>query len=688
MRQVKDKRILGRNKPDTKPVIDPEEQELEAHVKEVMGPAQHFDGSKPSDEDLSEMEAAGLISEHEGDTVKVHVRTEPKVQTEPALAAEPTETDTTEMQSAPEPVIPEQTDAEKLNKKLQSEVEEGIEELDIASLGESDVNETEKVAEEKRNELVAARSIPVNHVDPEPVVMKQNVWQRFQTAAFGWWGTPWKRYGLLFLLLLIIGLLLFVPHLRALSLNAVGYRSGLIIHTVDHTTAVPISGVTIKIGNTTGKTDENGMLRVKGLPLGDTQVTISKPAYATIKKPVEIGVRVADLGDVDLTLTGQRYVYEMKDYVTEKPIKGVSLQVGETTAVSNKEGKATLALIPPDDEPLSLMATAKGYRTETVVVPPSATNVVVIKLVPEVKEVYVSKQSGRYDVYKVDLDGKNSEVLLEGTGLETPQIALQMSPDGKQVAVVSTRDDKKSTEGYLLSALTIVDVASGDAKVVEHAEAISLVGWKASAIIFKETVAGASASNTSRQKIMLYDTDKDKRLQLAAANSIIGQWIGAEKLYYAASGSGADTTDGFMQIGFDGAGQEQLSSEDIWEVQQTGASEFKLKTATKWLLFKKGSDAVGETTPPAAALTTYVESPSGTQAAQLEKTGSVTTLRIIDAADKVTTVETGLSVHSVVRWASESSLVFRTVSGSDAAEYVVGASGGQPKKITDSFYGL
>jgi hypothetical protein len=48
-------------------------------------------------------------------------------------------------------------------------------------------------------------------------------------------------------------------------------------------------------------------------------------------------------------------------------------------------------------------------------------------LVPDRKTVFVAKDSGKYDLYKSYVDGKNREVLLKGTGSENSNIALAMS---------------------------------------------------------------------------------------------------------------------------------------------------------------------------------------------------------------------------------------------------------------------
>lgn len=50
-------------------------------------------------------------------------------------------------------------------------------------------------------------------------------------------------------------------------------------------------------------------------------------------------------------------------------------------------------------------------------------------MAPSRKHVFISKRSGTYDVYKVDVDGKNEEKVLSGTGSERPDaIALSIHP--------------------------------------------------------------------------------------------------------------------------------------------------------------------------------------------------------------------------------------------------------------------
>jgi len=674
--------------------VDPEEQAIEVHVKEIMGPAQHLDGSKPSPEEMSELEAAGLITEHGDAAIPIRVRVEPKPATKEAAAAKPDLVSSEKPETeAANPDISFETPAsplnevQKLNKHLETEIAEGLEELDIAALGESDVTESEKVAAKIHEDQAPARSIPVTDLtDKRPVVMKQTAWQRFTGSVRTLWHTPWKRNLSIFMVLSLVGAGVFVPSVRAFVLNSAGYRSGLVVTTIDNDTTIPLGNVQVRVGEVAGKTDENGKLRLKDIPLGRHRVVITSPAYASYDKTIDIGMRVADLGEVEMKLTGQRYTYKLTDYLTERPVAGAVVEARDAGGVSDKSGKAVIAMAPSGEENTSLTVTAKGYRTETVLLPAEASQPVELKLVKSGKEVYVSKQSGRYDIYKVDFDGKNSEMLLEGTGLEKPGVSVQMSPDGKKAAVVSTRDDKRNKDGFLLSALTIVDVESGAATVINHAEALIVLGWHGQSVVFFEAVAGVSAANPARQKIMLFDTTKDKRLQLASANALSGSWLGDKNLFYIASGTGSEQTGSFMQVGYDGDSRKQISDADIWAARRTGFATYKLQTATGWLEHAVGSDSAGASTPPSETVPSYTDSPSDKQAALVDYGAPKPKLTIQNAASREQVINTTVPVDSVVRWVGESIIIFRTVSGGLAAEYIVSTEGGTPKKVVDVAY--
>lgn len=656
-------------------VQDHSEQPVPENVETLMGPAQRLDGSKPTEEEMTALQNAGLIHD------EYKVAGERKV---PQLVtAEPPKISPKPVKPVPIPDPAPDTDITDINKQLEKQVEEGLEDLDIATLGESDVVQTEKLANELHN-LTAPTKIPITIPDAEPIVMKLGLFDRLKTAILAWWDNPRKRYLTLGIAVLVIGAVSVVPSLRTLALNLVGMRSGVVAHVIDSSTTMPLKNAIVEVGSTQVKTDEDGNARLKGVKLGPQTVTIKKIAFATVTKKVSIGMRVADLGDVAMKPSGTQLTYLLTDFVSGKPIVGVELESGESTATSDKSGKAVITLQPSTESDIKITVGAKGYRSETLLAPADGTKPLPVRLVANQQHVYVSKQSGKYDVYKSYLDGKKNEVLLEATGLESPGMTTSVSPDGKAVAVTSTRDEQRNKDGYLLTALTLVDIASGEATVIEHAESIALLGWKNDAIVYQVTVAGASAANPNRQKIMLYDIPKERRLQLANANYFSASFFDTTALYYVLSATDPAAKESFSRIGYDGNNKKALYQGEVWSAIRTGYDTYQLQTPDKWLNYKVGANAPTPGTPPNSfASRQYLVAPSGTNSTWLDPRDAKTAFIRRDAGGKETIATSLPSVQFGIRMINDDLVLYRSASGGDTADYVMSLSGGKPQKVAD-----
>lgn len=645
-------------------------------VEQLMGPAQRLDGIKPTEQEMVALEEAGLIHDEYKQTsvdrkVPQLVTAEP-----PKLTPKP---------ATPEPIPdPEpDTDISAINKQLEKQVEEGLEDLDIAALGESDIAKTEKLVQELSG-IAPPTRIPITVPDAEPVIMKQGVIEQLKSSFFAWWSNPRKRYitfGIAGVLIAVIGL---VPPVRILLLNTVGLRSGVVATVTDASTTMPLQNAIIQVGSLQTKTDEHGKARLKGVKLGSQTITIKKIAFAPVTKKVTFGMRVVDLGDVGLKPSGAQITYNLVDYVSGKPVTGVSLTSGESTAKADNKGKAVITL-EPSSSSTEIVMTAPSYRKETVLAPASDDNKpVTVRLVSDKQHVYVSKQSGKYDVYKTYLDGKQNEVLLEATGLESPGMSVSVSPNSKTAAVTSTRDDKRNKDGYLLTALTLVDIASGEATVIEHAENITLLGWKNDAIVYQITVAGVSAANPNRQKIMLYDVTKTRRLQLASANYFSAAFLDTDALYYVVSATDPAAKESFSRIGYEGNGKKALYQGEIWSAIRTGYDTYQLQTPDKWLNYKVGANAPTPGTPPNSfASRQYLVAPSGTNSTWLDPRDAKTAFIRRDAGGKETIATSLPSVQFGIRMINDYLVLYRSASGGDTADYVMSLSGGKPQKVAD-----
>src|SRR5690606_17891302 len=141
-----------------------------------------------------------------------------------------------------------------------------------------------------------------------------------------------------------------------------------------------------------------------------------------------------------------------------KPINAAEITSGESSAFVDKNGKVILTLDNPQSDTIEATIRAKEYRSEKLNFAASTKSDFEIRMVPAQPVVYVSKQTGKYNVYKTDVDGKNKQLLLAGTGTERQGITVAASTDGTMAAVVSSRGTKRDENRYLLDSLTLIDV--------------------------------------------------------------------------------------------------------------------------------------------------------------------------------------------------------------------------------------
>src|SRR6266545_6606636 len=271
---------------------------------------------------------------------------------------------------------------------------------------------------------------------------KGSLWKR-------WWRSRWARR---FTALLIFGGLVAavaIPTARYWILNTAGVRSSVSVTVVDSSTQLPLKGVEVKLLGQKTKTDSDGKATLTGLKLGPATLEIDQTGFAKVKQQITIGWGSNPLGIFALKAVGVQYVIEVRGYLSGKPIEGVQAQSGDASAVSDKNGKITLTLASTVQASDSVTVSKGGYRTDQITLNADPKQPTKAVMVLARKAVYMSKQSGRYDVFKSDLDGKNRAFLLVGSGLENSNSSLVMSLDGNRITLISTRENKRDSDGFL-----------------------------------------------------------------------------------------------------------------------------------------------------------------------------------------------------------------------------------------------
>jgi hypothetical protein len=281
-------------------------------------------------------------------------------------------------------------------------------------------------------------------------------------------------------ILVIILVILAVPMTRLKAL-------GLFIHkdfsvtVVDSETGKPVSEAAVELESLAAKTDGEGRATLKDAPLGEQKLTISKKYYKSTS--VEVVVDLSESKNkhtAKLEATGRQVPVVITNRVTGKALKGVSITVLDTEAKTDDKGEATL-VVPADKttEKVTLKLDDYNEATAEIDVKEQLTDKNKLALTPSGKLYFLSKQSGKVDVVKTNLDGTDRQTVLPGTGKEIQSdTVLLASRDWKYLALKSRRDSDKAK-------LYLIDTATDKLTTIDEGNVeFTLTGWVDNTFVF------------------------------------------------------------------------------------------------------------------------------------------------------------------------------------------------------------
>jgi hypothetical protein len=603
---------------------------------------------------------------------------EPEAKQPTATAPEPTES------KAPEPKTPaEPPSVEPSASTPLATAEESLPD----TLDDDQLNQVvDEVVAEESDELLAAEDEKRAASSFQPG--KPTFGERIRNFFMVWWFTPWARWGTI---LLVIGLLAGAgiwPVTRYMALNAVGIRSKVSLQVIDQSTLQPLKDVDIKLANQSAKTDKNGRVQLDHVRLGKTLLTVQKRAFAPINKKVTVGWGSNPLGSFNLNPVGSQYAIVVTDFLSGKPVASAAASAGDADAQSDAEGIIKLTMEHGQTVNIDVEIMADGYRSEMIKLDLNSKHQIAVKLVPARKAIFISKRSGKYDVYKVDVDGKNEQMLLAGTGNERDDMALLPHPKDDVVAIVSTRDNKRNKDGYLLSTLTMIDLRNGAAWTVAQSEQITLASWAGERLVYVQIAAGTSAANPNRQRLMAYNYKQRDNKQLTSTNYFNDVLVAAGKIYYAPSSTyqAAGVSAALFRVNPDGSGKQQLLNQEVWNLFRTSYDKLLISVPNQWydLPLDASSATRLDSQPGSLASRVYIDSLDGKQSLWIDNRDGKGVLLLYDVGKKTDAIvrsQSGLSVP--VRWISNNTIIYRVKTEQESADYALNLEGGDPVKVRD-----
>lgn len=232
--------------------------------------------------------------------------------------------------------------------------------------------------------------------------------------------------------------------------------------------------------------------------------------------------------------------------VTKAPAENVTITAGESTAVSDSEGKAVL-VVPVDTEKLDLTLEGEGYaKTAASYAIADVTNKeTTIAVAPAGKVYFLSKQSGTIDVVKSNLDGSNRQVVVPGTGLESDgNTVLLASRDWKYLVLSAKRDTRSD-----YAALYLINTADDSMTVLDEGNAsFALHGWSGHTIVYTVDRLDVDFSQSDKYRLKSVNADSNKLTILDSTTSKqFGAGPGYNSFYYY-DNRFASTYIGFVSI--------------------------------------------------------------------------------------------------------------------------------------------
>ncbi len=502
-----------------------------------------------------------------------------------------------------------------------------------------------------------------------------------------WWGNPKARKATLGVMAVTFLVVAAVPTSRYFILNSVGVRSSASVKVLDESTQQPLKNVMVSLSGQSGETDSEGYVKIGGVKLGKNELKIERRAFAATTKPVTIGWGSNPLGDFALTPTGLQYTFKVTDFLSGKAIDKAEAVSGYASAFSNENGEIVLTLDTKSDDAVQVDVKADGYRDEKFTIT-SDKETIDVKMAASMKHVFVSKRSGKFDIYKIDADGKNEELVLSGTGSERDDMVLAPHPSRNITALVSTRENMRNSDDYLLSTISVIDLTTNEITNIAQSEQFQVIGWINDRLVYVQIASGASASNPDRHKLMSYDYESAQTKELAKTNYFNDVLIANNKVYYAPSGAFQDEANvKLFAVDPDGNNKVALIESETWNLFRTDYGKLTIAVGQAWYDYALSGGSAptalnGAPADPSSRI--YVNSPNNKRSLWTDQRDGKGVLLVYDTEKQEdTNLASQSGLTNPIRWLNNTIAVYRIKTDSETADYVVSTEGGETKKLVD-----
>lgn len=515
-----------------------------------------------------------------------------------------------------------------------------------------------------------------------------------------WWGGLSKKQKIAIITAKVVVLAALVIGLTPLRYPVVGvfHKGQINLTVVDDSTHQAIAGAEVSVGGALVTSDTHGNVKLTGLSLGKTTISMSKHAYETKTASTTVFWSTVNLGLVQLHSTGVLSRFSVTDWVTGKPLPSVTVTIAKATAVTDASGTTSVSLDPQAVAGAKATISADGYNSVTTPINQAVGKVNAVTLVPAGNVYFFSNRTGkRIDLYSSSLDGSGQTSVLNGSGNEDTQTGLLPSitaPD--TMAIVSSRAGHHNSNGNLEHDLYIFDgTAKKLTQIDSNIEFTDFRAWSSTTLVyFKNETAGGFSIKSYNTK-----TSTAKTLLTVAAPSTPNPYANASglgvvgnNLYYNVNSSDPNAT-GFYSITLAGV-PTRLDPGNVGQTYRQAKSSLIVSldngTSTTWkqLNFNNQSFTTLAGEPTSQASRGYADSPDGQHSVFVETRDGKSQLYVTDGSgNNEQVVTTSGDVNQFVQWYNNRYVAYSTNANNSSTIYIASIAGGPEKKVADFFQG-
>lgn len=482
----------------------------------------------------------------------------------------------------------------------------------------------------------------------------------------------------------IIVALLAVPFTRWPILNAIGFRSTLVI-TVQDESNRPVTLANVKLKDTVVISDKFGRAYFKNAPLGKQTLLIQKTGYGD-KTAAVVNKFGTTKKTEQLKVIGIKLDIDIKDWLSGKVVEGAVAEYGKSTAASDATGRASLIIPPTDQKSVEILIKSPNYLPKTI---KTETNVVSreVTLISSQKNYFISKRDGKFDIFSSNLDGSDQRKIIEATGKEDEAL-LQFSihKNNKHAILVATRDGKVQSNRQV-AGIYVVDLERASVRKIDEGSDVQLLDWGETAIAYRKSEPGLPYDDPNLSRLMSFNINSNKLSQVVSANYFQTELVAQNKIFYIPADA-YRLIENSVLTSFDlgtSAKKTYLPDKLINNATRATYQALILQDVNGNMYEQPIGSGVAKAisrrsiSPISAAL-----SPNGQTAAWREARdgqGALIVRTIKDGAEKVAVRVGGLV--SPVRFITDNIVVARVVTSQETADYAVDTQTGTIKKIVD-----